>query len=259
MRSTFSSVSDVGADAPSRSRASRWSLASLEGLEGRHEVAEGLGDVGCRSPPWSRARGCRLRHAVVPFVLIMRVASRMRSASGWSGGIPLAHQAGEALAITVRASPRVSPASRVSQRSNSGSSAACAALHRLDARAGQHRKGHDRDLPEIGLQDAAHAALRVAPAPCTVAKADRQPVERAGAHQRSAPRAPAPPPCDSRPRTNSPRASSRISVQTPIGSAGSCWNSMRTPAGAALAAASARRRPRSTMSLPRSTSPNRLA
>ena len=94
------------------------------------------------------------------------------------------------------------------------------------ARSRQHREGDDGDLPKIELlQDcAAHAGD-----PCPRAGRDsrstnRQWRRRASAH---APPGRAPRRGLSRPRTNSPRASSRIVVHVPIGWAGSCCQSMR--------------------------------
>ena len=75
------------------------------------------------------------------------------------------------------------------------------------------------------------------------AEADRQPVDRAGAHQRQHLARLAPTSVISRPRTKSPRASSRISCHTPIGAAGSCWNSMRTPRAPRFASDRARKAP----------------
>ena len=61
-----------------------------------------------------------------------------------------------------------------------------------------------------------------------------------------------------RPRTNRPRASSRISVQRPIGWFGSCWNSMRTLSGPRRFS-ELRNAPGSTASRARSMRPNSVA
>jgi hypothetical protein len=51
-----------------------------------------------------------------------------------------------------------------------------------DAGLGQQRESYDRDLPEVDLEEAADAAARVA-ATLHGAEADREAVQRAGAHQ----------------------------------------------------------------------------
>ena len=85
------------------------------------------------------------------------------------------------------------------------------------------------------------------------AKADRQPVDRprsrsaAAAHRPAARRAPAGP----RPRARSRPRRSRS--QSPTGSLGSCWNSIRTPPAPALARRLARTPPACTMSPPSSS------
>ena len=93
--------------------------------------------------------------------------------------------------MTARACERDSPASCVSQRSNSRSVGVPVRegprLDVGDARLGQQREGDDGDLPQVDLGEAADAGLGVAAA-LHGAEADGEAVERAGAHEARAPR-----------------------------------------------------------------------
>ena len=56
-------------------------------------------------------------------------------------------------------------------------------FHRVDARSREQRERDDGNLPQLEIDDAAHARCRIDP-PLHGAKADREPVDRAGGHQR---------------------------------------------------------------------------
>ena len=170
MRSTFSVGQHIGA-AALLDLGEALVVGLLERLEGRMKSSKASATSDDRPPPWSRARGMFMRHFGRSFGLIMRVAARMRSASGWPARHPARAQAGEAVGdhrpgVAAR-QPRI-PREPAFEFADGRQLAP--PLHRLDARAGQHRKGHHRDLPEVGLEDAAHAARRIASRACTVRK-----------------------------------------------------------------------------------------
>ena len=141
MRSSFSVGQRVGAPAPLE-LVEALVVGVLEGLEGAHEVVEGGADVGRAG---LGLEGVMFQHGVL-FLLDSvladaggAAASRMRRGKARflvfaPARIPQSLEALEAGAMTARASLRVSPASRVSQRSNSRSvGARCAKGRALTA------------------------------------------------------------------------------------------------------------------------------
>ena len=98
-----------------------------------------------------------------------------------------------------------------------------------DAGLGQHREGDQRDLPEVDLGQVADAGLRVGQAPSRSRKPIDRPSRAPAASRALASRARATSPA--RPAADREAASSSASdSHTPIGSAASCCQSMRTPA-----------------------------